>query len=71
MRRKKCQESQQTLGFPSEEPKLLRAIHANANDAARAVGLEIIRNFRVPRKSAIYRVFEKGLLGAEATENLA
>lgn len=73
LRRKKGQENNNphSLGFDPAEPKLLRAVYANANDAARAVGLGIIPNFRVPKKSVIYRVFEEGLPCSEAHEDLA
>lgn len=66
LRRKKGQENQQAL---TSAP--LRAIYANANDAARAVGLVIIPNFRVPKKSVIYRVYEEGLASSQAYEDLA
>ncbi len=73
LRGKKGQENrnQHTFGFDPPEPKTLRAVYANANDAARAAGLGIIPNFRVPRKSIIYRVFEGGLPCSEAHEDLA
>jgi hypothetical protein len=71
LRGKKGQENQQTLDLGPAEPKPLRAIYANANDAARAVGLVIIPNFRVPKKSVIYRVYEEGLPSSQEYENLA
>ena len=59
-------------GFPfREQPaQALRAVHVSANPAARDAELAIIPNFRVPKNSIIYKVFEKGLSGGEATENL-
>jgi hypothetical protein len=71
LRRKKGHENQFGFGFSPEEPKLLRAVYANANDTARAAGLVIIPNFRVPKKSVIYRVFEEGLPCSAAHEDLA
>jgi hypothetical protein len=70
---KKSQENvlQHSFGFQEPAKKALRAVHTNANDAARAIGLGIIPNFRVPRTSVIYRVFEEGLPYADAHEDLA
>jgi hypothetical protein len=62
---------QHSFGFQAPPQKALRVVYANANDAARAVALGIIPNFRVPRKSVIYRVFEDGSPCSEAHEDLA
>jgi hypothetical protein len=72
LRAKKNQENglQHNFGFDAPAKKALRAFRTNANDAARVGGLGIIPNFRIPRKSVIYRVFEEGLPCSEAHEDL-
>jgi hypothetical protein len=69
---KKSEEStsQQSFGFREPPERALRAVHANANDAARELGLGVIPRFRIPRRSIITRVFATGLCG-EALEDLA
>lgn len=62
--------SQNSFGFEPPAKKRLRAVHVNANDAARAQGIGMITNFRVPKKSVIYRVFEEQLPSAVALEDL-
>ena len=61
---------QHSFGFEPPAQKTLRAVHMNANDAARAQGIGMIPNFRVPRKSVIYRAFEGELSSAMAYEDL-
>ena len=70
---KKSQEngSQHSFGFEPPAQKALRAVHMNPNDAARAEGISMIPNFRVPRKSVIYRAFEEQLSSAMAYEDLS
>lgn len=62
---------QHSFGFNGHSQKSLRAVHTSANDAARAVGFGIIQNFRVPKKSVIYRVFEQDLPSSQAIEDLS
>lgn len=61
--------SQQSFGFREPPERALRAVHANANDAARGLGLGVIPRFRIPQRSIITRVFESGTCG-EAQEDL-
>lgn len=70
---KKSQENgrQHGFGFEPQAQKTLRAVHMNANDAARAKGINMIPNFRVPRESVIFRAFEQGLSSAAALEDLS
>ena len=68
---KKSEENtlQQSFGFREQPQRLLRAVHANANDAARELGLGVIPRFRIPQRSVITRVFETGICD-EAQEDL-
>jgi hypothetical protein len=69
---KKSEENtlQQSFGFREPPERALRAVHTNANDAARELGLAVIPRFRIPLRSVITRVFETGTCG-EAEEDLA
>jgi hypothetical protein len=49
---------------------LLRAVHVTVNEAAREEGIQLHRQWRVPKESVIARVFASGEY-AEATENLS
>ncbi len=71
--RKKGEEDygQARFGFRDVAPAILRAVHAAPNQAARAAGIAIIPNFRVPKESVIYRVFDQALNGDAAEENLS
>jgi hypothetical protein len=48
----------------------LRAVHVLVNDSARQLGIQLHKNFRVPERSVIYRVFTESLSEGAATENL-
>ena len=48
----------------------LRAVHVLVNDAARELGLQLHKNFRVPERSVIHQVFAESLSGGTANENL-
>jgi hypothetical protein len=62
---------QQSFSFKKIAPPVLRAVHVNANDAARKLGIKAIPNFRVPPKSVIHHVFREQLPYAEAIEELS
>ena len=49
----------------------LRAVHVAVNDEARSVDLQLHKNFRVPQRSLIHRVFDGVANDGEADENLA
>lgn len=49
----------------------LRAVGALVNDAARMRGIQLHKNFRVPERSVIHKVFSEGLPGGEAIEDLS
>jgi hypothetical protein len=54
---------------PEPTPSL-RAVHVTVNEAARAVGIQFHKNWRVPKKSVVYRAsFESGQF--EAIEDLS
>jgi hypothetical protein len=58
------------LGFEEEAVRAqLRAVHVTVNTAAREAGIQFHKNWRVPNKSVIARVFEEGGY-SEATEDL-
>jgi len=63
-------QSQPGLGFAAPPQQLLRAVHANPNGAARAVGLVVPTNMRVPLESAINRVFSADHGSLDGNENL-
>jgi hypothetical protein len=60
---------QHQLSFVAPPQAVLRAVYTSPNDAARAQDFAMIPNFRVPKRSVIYKVFETGLQ-SEAFENL-
>jgi hypothetical protein len=55
----------------SGEDYALRAVHVAVNDEARAADLQLHKNFRVPRRSLIHRVFDRVVDDGTAEENLA
>jgi len=63
--------AQLRLAIPmSFEPKpSLRAVHTTTNQAAREMGIYLPKNWKVPERSVIARVFETGC-SARAQENL-
>lgn len=63
--------SQAVFSFHPPKQPTLRAKHTNANDAARDLGVGLIPNFRVPKKSVIYTAFDQNLDSAEAIEDLS
>jgi len=58
-------------GKSSGEGYALRAVHVAVNDEARASELQLHRNFRVPKRSLIHRVFDGVAQEGTADENLA
>jgi hypothetical protein len=63
-------EPQYGFGFQSRPTPSLRAVHATVNTAARELGLQFFKNWRVPTDSIIANVFANGGY-AEADEDLA
>lgn len=57
--------------FHDEPLAVLRAVNVTVNRAAERAGMTIHRNMRVPRKSALSRVFEGSRMHLEAREDLA
>jgi hypothetical protein len=49
----------------------LRAVGALVNDAARSRGMQLHKNFRVPERSVIHKVFSEALPGGTAIEDLS
>jgi hypothetical protein len=49
----------------------LRAVGALVNDAARVRGMQLHKNFRVPERSLLHKVFSQSLPGGEAIEDLS
>jgi hypothetical protein len=49
----------------------LRAVGGLVNDAARLQGIQFHKNFRVPERSVIHRVFAESLFDGTATEDLS
>lgn len=49
----------------------LRAVGSLVNNAARARGMQLHKNFRVPQRSVIHKVFEEALSEGEALEDLS
>ena len=62
--------NQESFSFKPVPAMKLRAIHVSPNARAREVGLTMIPNWRVPKSSIIYRVFEAAQ-SDEAVEDLA
>lgn len=62
--------SQGILGFVTAPAPTLRAVNVMPNEPARRQGLQVFRNFRVPRASIISKVFAGNSSQGEARENL-
>lgn len=58
-------------GKRSGDDYTLRAVHVAVNDKARAAELQLHKNFRVPERSLIHRVFNSIAQDGTAIENLA
>lgn len=69
--KKRDETAQQSFGFKDPPERVLRAVHTAANEPAREQGLCIIPRFRVPKRSVINQVFERGLTFGEAWEDLS
>ena len=54
----------------SGDDHALRAVHVAVNDEARSADLRLHKNFRVPKRSLIHRVFDGAVSDSAADENL-
>lgn len=66
----KALESQARFSFLSAPSRVLRAVHATVNQAARDNGIQFFKNWRVPEQSVISSVFAQGGV-TEADEDLS
>lgn len=70
-KREEALASQPGFDFRCRPAPALRAVHAMANEAARARGVLIPQNMRVPERSIIYQAFSTGAISLQATEDLS
>jgi hypothetical protein len=63
--------NQDSFRFRDKPEPVLRALSVSSNEAARDAGLRIHRNMRVPKTSAIHRVFSGEASHLKVSENLA
>ncbi len=64
-------EGQLTFGFSAEPTPKLRAVRFTLNKDARARGIKLFRNLRIPERSVIHRVFAGADEYGEGTEDLS
>ncbi len=63
--------AQQHFAFREAPKRALRVVNVTINEPAQALGLRVHRQWRVPKRSIIYHVFESGQVHGNALEDLS
>jgi hypothetical protein len=70
-KREQIRADQNSFGFRDKPEPVLRALSVGSNEAAKAVGLQVHRNMRVPETSVIHKVFSGEANHLKTAEDLA